>query len=335
MGKTWWWAGRGKGGGGKPSTRVINLAQNPATPLRALDTAARIQRGDETDGSGSNDFTVQQVDSGRIERGDWFAVNFLSPFLVEAYRTLSETGAGSVPTVPLSQLARIGPAGQRIRDSYTTSEMPTALGRRALWYHKTNVTQSMRAETDVYIEPKEAKRHLADSYWEQRSDLLLPHRLWLPLARVAAVMLPERAVGSIWTPCRPHDPAIAKALCLYLNSTPGLLSLLGERDNRKPSYPSFSLDTLRSLPVPDFDALGSAGRDLLSNRFDWLQNETLQPLPWMDHDTVRRQIDDAVVKALDLESDWIGTMRRELMMEPSVTNRRRGDGAEDQREHSA
>ena len=204
----------------------------------------------------SHDFTIQRVDSGRIERGDWLAVNFLSPFLVEAYRTLNETNPATVPTVPLSQLADVGPEGRRIRDSYTHSDMPTQSGRRALWYHKTDITQSMLAETDVYIEPKESKRHLADSYWEQRSQMLLPHRLWLPLARVAAVMLPEQAVGSIWTPCRPHDPDIAKALCLYLNSTPGLLSLLGARDNRKPSYPSFSLDTLRSLPVPDFATLG-------------------------------------------------------------------------------
>ena len=237
----------------KPPTRVVNLARNPATPVEALDTAARIER---TGGTVSHDFTIQQVDAARIERGDWSAVNFLSPFLVEAYRTISKTSPASVPTVPLSHVADIGPEGRRIRDSYTRSDMPTPLGRRALWYHKTDVTRSMRAETDVYIEPKESKQSLADSYWEQRSEMLLPHRLWLPLARVAAVMLPEPVVGSIWTPCRPHDPDTAKALCLYLNSTPGLLSLLGGRDNRKPSYPSFSLDTLRSLPVPNLAALG-------------------------------------------------------------------------------
>ena len=259
----------------KPPTRVVNLARNPATPLEALDTAVRIERG----GRRPRDFTVQQVDSARIERGDWFAVNFLSPFLVEAYRTLSERAPASVPTVPLSDLADIGPAGQRIRDAYTHSDMPTPSGRRALWHHKSDVTRSMRGETDVYIEPKPPRRHLADKYWEQRGQVLLPHRLRLNVARVAGVMLPERAVGSIWTPCRPHDPDIAKALCLYLNSTAGILSLLGARDNRVPSYPSFSLDTLRSLPVPNFTSLGAAERDLLSGWFDWLQTETLQPFP--------------------------------------------------------
>ena len=319
---------RWKNAGPKPPTRVVNLARNPATPLEALDTAVRIGRVGEAGGKVSHEFTIQQVDSGRIERGDWFAVNFLSPYLVEAYRILSEAEPGAVPMVPMSDLAEVGPAGQRIRDAYTHADMPTQTGRRALWYHKTDVTQSMGAQTDVYIEPKESKRHLADSYWEQRSQMLLPHRLWLPLARAAAVMLPERAVGSIWTPCRPHDPDIARALCLYLNSTPGLLSLLGQRDNRKPSYPSFSLDTLRSLPVPNFAALGAAERDLLSSWFGWLQNETLQPLPQMHEDPVRQQIDDAVVKALGLDPEWVATMRRELAREPSVTDARHGSHPE-------
>ena len=247
----------------KPPTRVVNLARNPVTPLEALDTATRIERAGGTSARSSHDFTVQRVDSERIERGDWFAVNFLSPFLVDAYRTLSEAGPLSVSTVPLRDVADIGPEGRRIRDTYTPSDMPTKEGRRALWYNRSDITRSMLAETDVYIEPKPSRRRLADSYWEQRSELLLPHRLRLNLARVASVILPERAVGSRWTPCRPHDPDTANALCLYLNSTPGLLSLLGGRDNRVPSYPSFSLDTLRSLPVPNFADLGAAECDLL------------------------------------------------------------------------
>ena len=153
-------------------------------------------------------------------------------------------------------------------------------------------------------------------------QLLLPHRLWLPLARVGAVILPEPAVGSIWTPCRPHDPSIAKALCLYLNSTPGLLALLGERDNRKPSYPSFSLDTLRSAPVPDLNALGDANLQLLTDCFEGLQRETLQPFPLMADDPVRAQIDGAVSRALGLDAEWLDTIRRELAREPSVTDRR-------------
>ena len=313
---------RWNGNGPKPPTRVVNLARNPATPLEALDASARIERAGESGDQVSQDFTVQRVDAERIGRGDWFAVNFLSPFLVGAYRILSEANQASVPTIALSQLADIGPAGQRIRDAYTFSDLPTESGRRALWHHKTDITQSMGAVADVYIEPKSARRHLADRYWEQRSHLLLPHRLRLNVARVAAVMLPDRAVGSIWTPCRPQDASIAKALCLYLNSTPGLLTLLGGRDNRVPAYPSFSLDSLRSLPVPDLTKLGEGERKELNSCFDRLQSKTLQPFPQMADDPVRAQLDDTVAQVLGLDAEWIATIRRELVREPSVTDRR-------------
>ena len=306
----------------KPPTRVINLARNPATPLDALDTAARIEQASEEGADLPRDFTVQLVDAERIGKGDWPAVNFLSPFLVQAYRELVEDSLGSTPTVPMNQLAYVGPAGQRIRDAYTQSDMPTKSGRKALWHHKTDVIQSMAGAADVYIEPKEGKEHLAEKYWEQRSRFLLPARLRLNLARVAAVILPEQVVGSIWIPCRPHDRDFAKALCLYLNSTPGLLTLLGSRDNKIPAYPAFSLDTLRSLPLPDFKSMDLERRTLLGQAFDRLQDEILQPFPQMAGDPARQQIDDVMAHVLGLDPEWVDRVRRELAREPSVTDTR-------------
>ena len=110
-----------------------------------------------------------------------------------------------------------------------------------------------------------------------------------------------------------------------MNSTPGILSLLGGRDNRVPSYPSFSLDTLRSLPVPNFVDLESTRRKSLSSWFDWLRYDKLSPFPRMHEDWVRQQIDEAVINALGLDSEWIASVRRELAREPSVMDRRRID----------
>ena len=293
--------------------------------MDALDTAARIEQASEEEANLPRNFTVQLVDAERIERGDWSAVNFLSPFLVEAYRELVEGGLGAAPTVPMNQLADVGPAGQRIRDAYTQSDMPTKSGRRALWHHKTDVTQSMTGAADVYIEPKVGREHLAEKYWAQRSSMLLPARFRLNLARVAAVILPEQVVGSMWIPCRPHDPDLTKALCLYMNSTPGLLTLLGGRDNKIPAYPAFSLDTLRSLPVPDFRAVDSERMTLLGRAFDQLQDKTLQPFPQMDVDPARQQIDDVVAQILGLDPEWVDRVRRELTREPSVTDARQAD----------
>ena len=98
--------------------------------------------------------------------------------------------------------------------------------------------------------------------------------------------------------------------------------MLGARDNRKPSYPSFSMDTLRSVPVPDFRALGEGPRDALAAAFERLKDEPLAPFPQMDEDPVRLAIDEAVTEALGLDAEWVAGIRRELAREPSVTNKR-------------
>ena len=304
----------------KPPTRVVNLIENPATALNALSTATQIEQGDGR-------FVIQYVDAERIESGDWQAVNFLAPHLVTESQALWDgTTQADSKFVNMSRIADVGPGGQRIRDAYTRSDVPTVSGRRAFWYHKTDVTQSMSARTDSYIEPKQEKQGLADKYWSQRSRFLLSHRLWLPLVRVAAVIVNEQAVGSRWTPCRPRDgePQTQAALCAWLNSSPGLLAILGGRDNRKPSYPQFSLDTLRAIPVPNFLALGDDVRDALAGTYEELKDEALLPFPQMDEDPVRRRLDAAVTEALGLDAEWVAQVRRALGEEPSVTNRRYG-----------
>ena len=303
----------------KPPTRIINLAGNPSTPIESLSLANRIRQNIP------GDYTTQEVSADRIRRGDWYAVNFFSPFLAEAHHLLANKEP-PFPIANLSDIANVGPEGRRIRDAYSRSDTPTASGRRALWDHKTTVTQSMRGQTDAYIEPKASKRNLADRYWSQRSRLLLAHRARLNLTRVFAVGMDQPVVGSRWTPCRPHDQSesTAKALAVYLNSSIGILSLLGGRDNRVPSYPQFSLDTLRSLRVPDFNQLGPEARDALATTYDWRQDDILLPLPQMNDDPIRKHLDAAVTAALGLDTEWVAQVRQALSEEPSVTNRRFG-----------
>lgn len=307
----------------KPPTRFVNLLENPSTPLEAYNLASQI------DNPLSNKFTTQSVPADRIARGDWYAVNFVNHHLVNANRemtTATTEGNGRLAAKRLGAVSEIGPSGRRIRDSYRKSDIPTASGRRALWHHKTDTLRTMRASEDMFIEPKSDKADLAEKYWSERSRLLVPGQLRLPLTQVAAVVVDRRTVGSRWSPCRPHDrkPQTAYALAAYLNSSLGLLALLGSRDNKSPSYPAFSLDTLRSVPVPDFMHYGDRARDALSNTFDNLKNEVLLPLPEMDQDPVRRELDDAVTDALDLDPEWVTGIRRALSEEPSITGKRFG-----------
>ena len=113
-----------------------------------------------------------------------------------------------------------------------------------------------------------------------------------------------------------------KAICLYLNSCVGTLALLGNRTNRAPSYPRFSIDDLRNLVAPDLVAIGNDATAQLAAAYDAHAADILLPLPQMDTCPARRAIDAAVVAALGLDTEIVATIRRQLAMEPSVTGRR-------------
>ena len=312
------------GKGSKPSTRVVNLARNPATPAEAISVAWAIENSTVmTQGYG----TMQEWPESRVAAGDWGGVQFLSPYLCERFVGLRDSRL--FPSVQLDSIADVGPAGQRIRDAFTRSAMPDAKGRVALWQHDTEVTQSMAAQWDTHIVAKPQKAHLAQSYWQQRGTLFLPQRMRLNTVRTLCVSLDTPALGSLWAPCRftiaeQGKEVLEKALCVYLNSSIGILALLGNRTNKIPSYPHFSLDDLRKLVVPDFAALGDAAVARLASAYDAHAGDTLLPLPQLDADPVRRVLDAAVVSALGLDGELMAGVRRQMGMEPSVTGRRYG-----------
>ena len=89
-----------------------------------------------------------------------------------------------------------------------------------------------------------------------------------------------------------------------------------------PSYPQFSIDDLRKLPIPDFAALGPAAVSGLAAAYDQYADAVLRPLPQMNNCPVRQGLDAAVVAALGLDAEEGDGIRRQLAMEPSVTGRR-------------
>ena len=306
---------------GKPPTRVVNLARNPETPADAISVVLAIENGTVgTNGYGS----VQQWPASRIKEGNWGAVQFLSPYLCEKFDDL-RTGRIFTP-VTLGEIAEVGPAGQGIRGTFDRSSIPGSGGMEALWHHKTDVIQYMAADTDTHIVAKPGKERQAKNLWERRGVLMLPTRLFLKTTRVLSARLNIPALGSAWVPCKPNTAdieteALEKALCVYLNSSIGILALLGGRSNKKPTYPQFSMDDLHKIIVPDFAAIGGAAVRL-AEAYDAYAKDALLPLPHMDDCPTRRALDDAVVDALGVDAETVASIRRSLAAEPSVTGRR-------------
>ena len=300
-------------------TRVLNLYKNPSTVLEALNLLESIEQKRK-----DAPFTIQQVPRDRIEKGNWYAVNFISPYLVENYHSL-ETSIKNL--CHLSEIANIGGQGRSVPTAYTRSNLPTYSGRRALWDHDTQIITTLFQKTRDYIEPKPAQQKMALGYWRDRSRLLVGDLFRLNTARVSAVWVEEPTIGGMWVACTPNSGGISseQALAIWFNSSIGLLARLGGRSNRIPQYPRFAIADIEATPVPDFRALGDGPRDALAAAFGRLKDEPLAPFPMMDDDPVRRAIDEAVTGALGLDPEWVAGIRRELAREPSVTNKRRAD----------
>ena len=311
----------------KPPTGFFNLSVNSDRPTDAISLAAKICR-DALEGSGVAKFAWPAE---RMAEGNWGPVRFYSPYLTATFEALVGGALFSVPIGKLGEFAEVGPAGRRVRDTFTGSKVPTELGWRALWNHDTGLTQSLRAEADCYITPKsgERERRLAKKYWEQRSRLLIASRLRLNTVRVNSVRVDERTLGSAWVPVGVKQAAAEnaggvaqweRAAIVWLNSTFGLISTLGNATMKVLSYPQISLQDQEALPFPVLDRQTAL---MLAELFDDLADSPLKRWADVPTDETRKRLDSAVAEALGCEEETLDKARWELSLEPSVTNQRR------------
>ena len=212
------------------------------------------------------------------------------------------------------------------------SDVPGKKGWRSIYGNETGRIQSMSVSPYTYVVPKPDKIKEAERFWKQRATLLLPERIRVNLARVTAINSTIPTVGTSWTGARPHAQeswpakqrarllaAWPKAMVAYLNSTLGIVSILGARIPNVLSYTRFSLEeNQRRIRVPDL-----THRQILSlaTVFDKMSGNTLGL--WRDHaNKARVALDKAVCETMNLDVEDVDRMRHELSREPMVTDRR-------------
>lgn len=181
----------------------------------------------------------------------------------------------------------------------------------------------MESFADHSTSPKAAKREYAtEVLWPKASRMLLACKINPQSIRVAAIHLPRPALGQPFIPIMPLNDApcpdsTLQAWCAYLNSTPAVLSLMNRRQ-KKLTYATYSLDQLRSVPVPD---PGKVDLTPLLHAFRKLGHAELLPWPRMHECPVRAALDEAVANVLDLEPATVAEWRSKIAAEPTVSNK--------------
>lgn len=264
----------------------------------------------------------------KVEEGDWTPVRFFSPRLAE--KIVRWFKGGKLGLRPLGEIARMGPVGWHVSmDCLLPHEHPRESERPGLWYNNQTgpakngapPKKTMRVETDSYIHPRPGKEKETSGHWVKRGRLHLPYATRTTVLHLSAVVTEEGAIGSGWTPFVPRNPAPGweEAMCVYLNSTVGVIAALWRGRPVTLDRPKMLTEAMNSVPVPDLTEEQAAA---LAAVYEEHKDAPLQRFRDQKDDPVRRALDAAVCETMGWDLEEVASVRRALAEEPSFIGRR-------------
>ena len=338
------------------------LHHRPTSLLEALETVRAIQSVRGQPGApllsigDSKIGWLTEADFGPEARGHPAGVH--SPDVADAARSLSTGKTLLLPrvraqplcTVALKTLGNRGPyhldingeppsPGKPPRGPFEVHTIDRIQHERAswpiLWSHEHQHETKMTVLPDSDGAPRHSQLAAARSLWNGVSATAGATRLHInrdfqvnsqPLG---ACLTPSETLGGrAWpsfgaTPANESDRLLwEKALCAWLNTTPGLIGRWWVSSRQQKGRANLSITTVGLIPVPDLARISHDQLQQLAGTFDGHAAADLLPANEAWHDPARQSLDEAVLCAsLDLPRIILGpldTLRRQWCSEPSV-----------------
>ena len=325
--------------------KFANLRRNIDNPLAAMAVsrgllAAREAREPAEILTGEDFWgEVVPVRQADLDDGPWIHASFVQGRLADAALGLARTGALSfrglshrVPIRPLGEICAFGPGHIQVKnakfglfDAIETDD-PARAGEPALWRHKAERIGRLETRANARLRPR------AGRSGEDRRDMLArAGRLHLAAdlghapQRLAAVRADEPMLGfSSWIGLAPRVPAPGKeeALCLWLNTAPGLLLRIAHANRPYLGRSRLTADTAAGLPALDVDRLSGERLAAAARIYEDLKGEWLQGFARLAEDPVRRRLGARLAgEVLGAPADLFDALARALSEEPTMTAR--------------
>ena len=306
--------------GPKPPTRIINLDRMPIDAAEVADLhecLANCEQGAIPNGWGE----VSYWPAERIQAGDWTAAIWRSPELANAAYSYANDDN-------LSAIAKIArtpwKTGAILPGSFekAISDVP---GSFPILKSKSSDSQTtIQSQPDEHWIPKNRDDEIrklnggtypeADKILRKAGHLLITSGQDSSAARLTAVASDDKYVGNGWMPITGLSPEQAKALAVFLNSTPGRLQLMRNL-SRKLTFPLYNPAGIGNIRIPNIK--DAAVRDELAAC--WELTRAIEVPQFRDGEcAVRRQWDAAVASACGWDAAELGRLRALLHAEPHV-----------------
>ena len=311
---------RRHGGGPKPPTRFINLDKMPVDDAEVAELhqcLAQCAGGSIPEGWGE----VSEWPAERMDAGDWTPAIWRSPELAEAaarfandenLRRLDAAGLSPVRSDVMSS------TGFERTDASTPGCLPS------LYSKDSDIQTCIESQPDEWWIPKNRDESIrqanggtypqVDKILQKAGHLLITAGQNNSTARLTATAADDKYVGVGYMPVPGATPQQAKALAVFLNSTPGRLQLM-RNQGRTLVYPQYRPAGINNIRIPDLQDARVC--KILADCWA-ATRQTPVPQFRAGECPVRRQWDAAVAEALGWDAEYLTRLRQLLHREPHV-----------------
>ena len=280
----------------KPPTRFINLDRFPGPAYQVEDL---FQFLDEMEGQAGRMRCewgeVSYWPRERIERGDWTPAIWRSPELAEAAADFAECELPTMRELGLSPEV----VGAILRSDFDVSNEFTP-GSFPILKSKSETSQTtIQSQPDEWRVHKKRNQNETAKILSKCGHLLITFGQDTGTARLVAVADEKKYVGDGWLQVRGLTADQAKALAVFLNSTPGRLQLL-RNAGKKLTFPQYTPRAFANIRVPDVLNDGEVCRVLLEC---WEDTKNIKVPQYRDGDDWDRK--NAPRNPQEKPKDWL------------------------------
>ena len=297
--------------GARPPTRFVNLDRLPTDDRHAHElhqALLKCEEGQLRDGWG----VVSHWPAESIKAGDWTPAIWRSPKLAKAGREF----ANNPDLQPLESIpgciAHDG--SRRVRENFDRSSHDNAESIPILESKGAEGQKTIKSTPDGHWVFKSGRERQARHYLEWSSHLLITAGQDNSTARLTATASETRYLGQTWFPVVGLSSNEAKAVAVFVNSTPGRLQIM-RSPGKKLSFPSYSPRSTNNLRVPNIK--DDRIRGILTDC--WQRTKDMVVPQFRDGECeVRRLWDEAVAEAMGWDAAELERLRQLLHQEPHV-----------------
>ena len=232
-----------------------------------------------------------------------------------------------IPVVNLGRIAKIGLHSLDItgykedgtpRGPFKKVSLETQQPYHALWSNNAKVQTRFIVEPDCCLEKKiDASKDHVNSAWRTRTRLYLNSQVrYTSQALIAAYTIQPFIGGRSWPNISLRDRSYEKAFVVWSNSVFGLLLYWYTAGSQQHGRGMMSRTAfINSFRILDFTRLLPEQLDRFNNLFDELSQNDLCPINCLDHDPIRRRLDQGVMTTLGLDID-LESLYAHIVSEP-------------------